>query len=249
MGQKVSRVYGFFVKRPIQRYNVEERAHKVISKIEDPSGPAMRAPMFQSDKEILERVRQENPNFGQEMSSKDSALHTRLRDVYVESHDPPDLVDYQENKQRHQNPEKPLPVNRTSSFAELHPGVGRATKVTTTKRGKITLESALDMLTEHGKNPDVNDAERLANTYRLNPDTLSHVLKHYQLFKIHIPEVKETPDFDPLKAGQTWVEDTKDELKGAISLMEERKAHRKRLAQKDDERKKLQKLGPGASKQ
>ncbi len=35
------------------RYNVEHRAAKVISKIEDPSAPAMRAPMYKSDKELL----------------------------------------------------------------------------------------------------------------------------------------------------------------------------------------------------
>ena len=39
--------------------------------------------------------------------------------------------------------------------------------------------------------------------FRLNPETLSEVLKHYQLFKIHVPEEKpETQDFDPLKAGK-----------------------------------------------
>ena len=35
------------------RYNVEHRAAKEISRIEDPAGPALRAPMFQSDKELL----------------------------------------------------------------------------------------------------------------------------------------------------------------------------------------------------
>ncbi len=35
------------------RYNVEHRAAKVISKIEDPAAPAMRAPMYKSDKELL----------------------------------------------------------------------------------------------------------------------------------------------------------------------------------------------------
>ena len=35
------------------RYNVEHRAAKEISRIEDPAGPALRAPMFHSDKELL----------------------------------------------------------------------------------------------------------------------------------------------------------------------------------------------------
>ena len=39
------------------RYNVEHRAAKEISRIEDPAGPAMRAPMFQSDKELLGKQR------------------------------------------------------------------------------------------------------------------------------------------------------------------------------------------------
>ena len=38
------------------RYNVEHRAAKVISKIEDPTAPAMRAPMYKSDRDLLGNV-------------------------------------------------------------------------------------------------------------------------------------------------------------------------------------------------
>ena len=49
MGNAVSRVYGTIVKRPLQRYNVDNRAEKVITKIEDPTAPAERAPWFDAD--------------------------------------------------------------------------------------------------------------------------------------------------------------------------------------------------------
>ena len=56
MGNAVSRVYGTIVKRPLQRYNVEHRAEKLITKFEDPKAAPQRAPMYEADAKLRDEV-------------------------------------------------------------------------------------------------------------------------------------------------------------------------------------------------
>ena len=88
MGAQVSRVYGFMVRRPMQRYNVEHRAEKMVNKFEDPAAKPHRAPMYKSDAEVLEAVRRDNPDVLHSVAAKDDPLHDRLKSVYVSSADP-----------------------------------------------------------------------------------------------------------------------------------------------------------------
>jgi NADH dehydrogenase [ubiquinone] 1 alpha subcomplex assembly factor 4 len=240
MGQKVSRVYGTIIKRPMQRYNVEHRAHKVLDKIENPAAPAMRAPMYQSDKQILDQVRQENPELGAEMKRKDETLHAHLKDVYVTSKDPPGMAPAEQST-RQVHLDRPLPLDRTVNSEVFIPGLLRVDK-RKAPRGKITLEQAMTLLTDHASKPEVHTVQSLATTYRLNPETLEDVVKHFKLFKVHIPTEKEEEEYDPLKAGKTWVSDVKEELQDSYDMHQERMQHLKRLKQKDKERKERDKL-------
>jgi len=247
MGQAASRVYGSLIKRPAQRYNIEHRAAKVISKIEDPSSPAMRAPMFQTDKDILENARRDNPDFGNEIKRKDEALHTHLKDVYVTSQDPsgkpPDQM-----ARKQVNLDRPLPLDRRAGKTEVFiPGLMRVDR-RGASRGKVTIEEAITLLTEHTSKPDIHTVQVLSDKYRLNPEILEEVLKHFKLFKIHIPVNKEVEEFDALKAGKDWVIDTKEELKESYDFMQERENLKKKMIQKDIERKKLQQLESGTQK-
>ena len=88
MGAQVSRVYGFMVRRPLQRYNVEHRAEKMVKKFEDPTAVPHRAPMYKSDAEVLEAVRRDNPEVLESVAVKNDPLHDRLKSVYVASSDP-----------------------------------------------------------------------------------------------------------------------------------------------------------------
>lgn len=239
MGQQVSRVYGSLVKRPIQRYNVEHRAQKVISKIENPNAPAMRAPMYQTDRQILDQIRQSNPDLGKDIKRRDDVLHTHLRDVYVTSKDPPG-IDPPEQSRRQIHPDRPLPTSRDGNPEAFIPGMLRIDNRKKAPRGKVTLEQAMTLLTDHAIKPEVNTAQSLADTYRLNPETVEHALKHFKLFKVHIPAETEKPKFDPLAAGKDWVVDTKDDIKESYKLLEERREHRLKLKKIDEERKKRQ---------
>jgi len=248
MGQAASRVYGSLIKRPAQRYNIEHRASKVISKIEDPNSPAMRAPMFQTDKDILENVRRSNPELGSEMKRKDEALHSNLKDVYVTSQDPsgvpPDQMAWKEA-----DPNRPLPLDRRAGKAEAFvPGLLRVDK-RGSSRGKVTIEEAMVLLTDHATKPDIHTVEALSNKYRLNPETLEEVVKHFKLFKVSVPVDKEEQQkFDALQAGKDWVIDTKEEIQESYEYMQEKQDFMKRIKQKDAERKKLQKLESGSQK-
>lgn len=252
MGQQVSRVYGTLIKRPAQRYNVENRAHKVISKIEDPSSPAMRAPMFQTDRDILENVRRTNPDLGIEMKRKDQTLHSHLKEVYVTSQDPKSMEPTDEHTHTDKkkiHPDRPLPLDRSAGKSEVFiPGLHRIDKRKSI-RGKVTIEEAMTLLTDHATKPEVHTVEALSNAYRLNPEILEEVVKHFKLFKVHIPEDKEVKEFDALKAGKDWVIDTKEEIQDSYDFMKEREQIHKRLVNKDAERKKLQQLAAGSQKE
>jgi len=247
MGQQISRVYGYVIKRPIQRFNIENRAFKVLDKIEDPKEKAMRAPMFQSDKEILEQVRKTTPNLETEVQRKDSDLDDRLKDVYVQSYDPPGSEHFKgpmEDK-RKENADRPKPADRSVHSEDFVPGLLRMDK-SGKLRGKVNIDEAVELLTAHAAKPDVNTVESLADQYRLNADTLADVVKHFKVFKVFTPPPEvEKKRFDPLQAGKDWVESEKESLESNLELLEKRKNYKKELELKDKERAKIQKLGAG----
>lgn len=86
------------VTKPIRNYNIESRAHKIISK--DKPVPAPKHKSISVDYErILKgkfnlfcsciiRLILEYPNIAEEIETKHKDLDSRLRDVFVVSHDP-----------------------------------------------------------------------------------------------------------------------------------------------------------------
>ena len=111
MGNAVSRVYGSIVKRPLQRYNVETRAEKVITKTEDPTSPPKRAPMFDAD--LL--AREEAVRNNKSIHKIETDLLDRLKVVYVDSKDPPTAPD----PKTEFNPSRPLPQDVTQGRVHL----------------------------------------------------------------------------------------------------------------------------------
>ena len=83
MGNAVSRVYGTIVKRPLQRYNVEHRAEKLITKFEDPKAAPQRAPMYEADAKLRDEVIKTEDG----VHKVGTDLLDRLKQVYVDSED------------------------------------------------------------------------------------------------------------------------------------------------------------------
>jgi len=264
MGQQVSRVYGFLVKRPIQRYNVEHRAAKVISKIGDPKAPAMRAPMFETDKQLIDDLRRNNPGLAEVSSRKDDELFSRLRDVYVTSADPvtaaadpvtaaadpvtaaksPD--DGHEPTAKKVDPTRPLPLDRTQYQDNFVPGLMRIDKSRKTPRGKVSIDNAITFITEHSLKPETVTSTTISENYRLNPETTANTLKYFGIFKAYVPPEKEyKKEFDALEAGKNWVETKQEVVTTMLDYQKERSERRKLLLEKEERRKKQTLLNEG----
>jgi len=206
MGNKASRVYGTFIKRPLQRYNVDHRAEKVIKKIEDPSAAAMRAPMYQSDAELLEEIRRQNPTMAEQAVRKDEDLHHRLKSVYVESTDP--VVE----EVPQSDPSKPLPRDTSQYSYDFVPAQLRLDttdrKARLLPRGKVTLEQTVDILTQYKITEANFDHLAIADQYRLNPEKLKQTVRYFTIFNMMETKTREaeTTPPDPLVAGKDWVE-------------------------------------------
>lgn len=203
MGNKASRIFGTVVRRPMQRYNVERRAEKVVTKIQDPQAASMRAPMYQTDTELLEEIRRTNPEIAESAVKKDIHLHDRLMSVYVTSKDP-------ESKEVHEDPTKPLPrdtLQYSYDFVPAQIRLDTSDRRRDIPRGKVSLEQTIDFLTKYKETEGKFNHELIANQYRLNPDIIKQSVKYFTIFNIMETKAKAEPEIvDPLSVGKDWVE-------------------------------------------
>jgi len=227
MGAQVSRVYGFVVRRPLQRYNVEHRAEKMVKKFEDPAAAPYRAPMYKSDAEVLEAVRRDNPELLQEVAMKDDPLHDRLKTVYVSSTDPaPD-------PRAGQDDHKPLPRDVRQHYQDFLPAqmrVEREGVSRTLPRGKVSLNQAVEFISKHAESEGSFGAEQISQDYRLNQEVVANTIKYYTIFSMLVPETREseTDKPDPLQAGPDW--QVVSNSKMPLELEEERDAKMREVA-------------------
>jgi len=213
MGQQVSRVYRTLIKRPSQRFNVEHRAGKMIEKFEDPAAAPVRAPRFPRDAELMEEVRRE---LGEELHSKqDPELLDRLKQVYTTS-------------QGH-NPDsseagRPLPADTAQHYEDFVPAQMRVERPgRSLPPGRISLDQVVEALSKHRATEGRWGAGEISQQYKLNKQTVTSILQHYELFNMMDTGTREreTDRPDPLQAGPDWevVPPPEDEAK---RLMEER---------------------------
>lgn len=189
---------------------MEHRAAKVIAKIEDPAAPAMRAPMYKSDKELLDAIRESNPHLLEETTKKDIDFNSRLKDVYVTSRDPTAAAAAPSSQETSSGTShRPLPVDRTPYSYDFIPGTMRTDPNKKPPVGRLTLTEAVNMLTSHAERPDRNTASVLSDQYRLNAELTEATLKHFRIYKMIVPEPKIRETRDPLAIGKDWVEDAK----------------------------------------
>ena len=76
MGKTLSKLRGHMITRSVQRFNIEHRTEKLLAR-----DKPIQAPKFQSDIDLLEKVRRENPEILQETRSRDPLLEDRLKQV------------------------------------------------------------------------------------------------------------------------------------------------------------------------
>lgn len=86
------------------------------------------------------------------------------------------------------NPEKPLPLSRKHvgqfEFGFQEPDASRVSQ------GKCTLRQAVQFISDHQENPDEWTAEKIANEFKLKPESVNDILEHFRMFSVHIPKTE-----------------------------------------------------------
>uniref|UniRef100_A0A182JFZ1 NADH dehydrogenase [ubiquinone] 1 alpha subcomplex assembly factor 4 n=1 Tax=Anopheles atroparvus TaxID=41427 RepID=A0A182JFZ1_ANOAO len=163
------------VGRQVQRFNVENRAQKVISQTKPKP-----APKFESNLRDLERVLKEHPEIVEEQSRKNVQLDANLRQVYVTSKD----VMIDAKSAQTEDAEKLLPINRSSveeyEFGHLEPR--------TVTKGRCTLRQAVQFIANHQTEPQHWSAAKIAEYYNMKEPLVQNILDHFKSFEVHLPD-------------------------------------------------------------
>lgn len=167
--------------RPIKSFNIENRAHRVISK-EKPTP----APKYSANLEDLRRALEADPDLDDKLQRKDQGLDDRLKNVYVTSTGRPEDDITREVKKN--NPNRPLPKDRlTPEQFEL--GYKEPDKVT---YGRTTLRKAMEFISAHQADPTQITASKIALEYKLKEEDVVNILKYFKTFEMYLPATKTT---------------------------------------------------------
>ncbi|XP_038119498.1 protein NDUFAF4 homolog [Culex quinquefasciatus] len=162
------------VSRQFNKFNVENRAQKIIS--QDKPKPA---PKFDSNLRDLERVLQEYPELINKQNKKDELLDDYLKHVYVTS--------TRSEPTRQRQLEYALPLDRSAvddfEFGHLEPQ-----KVS---KGRCTLRQAMEFISNHQTDPSQWNAAAISKRYDLKENLVNDILKHFKPFELHLPENKQ----------------------------------------------------------
>jgi len=246
MGNAVSRVYGTLVKRPLQRYNVDHRAEKLIDKFQDPAAPPQRAPMYDTDSLLRDAVKKSEEN----IHKVGPDLLDRLKVVYVDSKD-----NNPDQPRAPENPERPLPKDVSQHFQDFVPAQMRMERHGLSRkiqRGKITLNQSVDLLGDFHQSKGAFGPEKISDKFKINKDVATNIVKYYELFNMMETKTREEEHHapDPLTAGSDWVDATKtlegEKHKEATQALDEARERVKRRVELDNEKRKLLEADKGS---
>ncbi|XP_048001003.1 protein NDUFAF4 homolog [Leguminivora glycinivorella] len=166
--------------RPIKSFNIENRAHRVISK-EKPTP----APRYAANLEDLKRALESDPNLDEKLDKKDLGLDTRLKNVYVTSHGKPE----DDITREKQNPDRPLPQDR-GIVQDFDYGFKEPERV---KYGHTTLRNAVEFISAHQIDPKEVTVGKIALQYKLKEEDVENILKYFITYEVYLPETKKSP--------------------------------------------------------
>nr|CAI5818634.1 unnamed protein product [Callosobruchus analis] len=160
------------IKHPFRNFNLESRAHKIISQ-EKPKP----APWHKRDQMEIERLMKEYPEAYEESLQKNEQLDSHLKRVYVTSSNVELL-----NKKN--NPERPLPSDRTSVEPFLY-GMKDPDHI---PAGKASLKRILEFISMHQNDPRLYNAKKIAEDTMIPEKTVHDILKYFKVFEVYIPQ-------------------------------------------------------------
>ncbi|MBN3318223.1 NDUF4 factor, partial [Atractosteus spatula] len=179
MGSRVSRAF--------RNFNLENRAHREISK----SKPSA-APHHPLTKGIIQQIK-ENPEATESINKKNEHLLSLLKTVYVESKDPPQL-----------NPVKTKIPSKNEE--ECRPCKSRVVgnpygilDIKGIPKGKLSIVEALTVLNNHKRSPKSWTPNKIAQEYSLDLKDTKALLEFFILFDVKIIPPK-TEDKKQIKA-------------------------------------------------
>ncbi|XP_038078203.1 NADH dehydrogenase [ubiquinone] 1 alpha subcomplex assembly factor 4-like [Patiria miniata] len=178
--------------RTVQRFNAENRAHRLLDKDKIRSAP--RHPT--TAKEIQE-LQQKNPDVLEQQQKKDERLLGFLQNIRVDSMDP--------EQQKLQPEETTEPKPSVSKMHRTLPSNRKPLAEATTMfevpdevpEGRLTVPMAMEILAKHKRNPKEWPVERLATDYKLDLTDTQNILEYFQSFKV-IP-IESSPNPPPVR--------------------------------------------------
>lgn len=169
--------------RPVKAFNIENRAHRVISK-EKPTP----APRYPGNIEDLKRTLEADPNIDEKLDKKDPALDDRLKDVYVTSYGRSE-DDVTRELRKKQSEVRPLPQDR-KLVEDFEFGFREPEKI---KYGRASLRQVVTFISAHQIDSKEASPDKIAFEYKLKLEDVESILKYFKTFEIYIPETKKTP--------------------------------------------------------
>ncbi|KAJ1151511.1 hypothetical protein NDU88_004291 [Pleurodeles waltl] len=163
---------GGLVARAFRNFNVESRAHKVLSQ-EKPKV----APLHPTTPEEL---RVQNTAVRDKIYKKDDHLLSLLREVYVDSTDPtPVQAGKRDVINNHQEGRRlPKQTFKHDYFSILD--------VENIPKGKLSIIEALTVLSNHKRQPETWTAEKIAEEYNLELKDTKSLLEFFIPFDVKI---------------------------------------------------------------
>ncbi|XP_030051497.1 NADH dehydrogenase [ubiquinone] 1 alpha subcomplex assembly factor 4 [Microcaecilia unicolor] len=167
------RAMGPRVSRALRNFNLETRAHQEIGREKPELAPRHTI-----------RVPQKHPEVREEISKKNDHLLSLLKDVYVDSADPPVEVKNQSNSDEQMENRVPKVTVKHDAWGILDPP--------SIPKGKLSVVEALSLLSNHKNSPTTWTAEKIAEEYILELKDTKALLEFFIPFDLKLIPPKDT---------------------------------------------------------
>lgn len=182
----MGRVASKFTRRIDTRFNIENRAQKVIQKQQTAPNPP---PKFESSAQILKQIQKDYPNLKEENIKKNEDLYERLKQVRIESHGPPPEIKSIKN----------LPTERTlieePEFGHLIPNKIRP--------GHLSMVQLMKGLEKSLLEPKKYTHEAFAEEFNLDISKAKTIFDHFKTYHL-------VTDWDSEKMRQEQIAEIKE---------------------------------------
>ncbi|XP_014616324.1 PREDICTED: protein NDUFAF4 homolog [Polistes canadensis] len=160
------------LKRPLRKFNIENRANAVLSRSKPIPAPKPAASIKQ-----LQLAQELNPEFLKGHNEKNLKLDEHLKNVYVTSTGP------ETDTLNQPNPDRPLPVSRITEHFEFGFYIPDSVPI-----GKITLKDIFQLFILYKEDSVKNTSDILAKKYKLDKETVDKLLEYYKLYQLILPK-------------------------------------------------------------